>query len=252
MNNALSSLLCGCPPRNGDLAEVLRHFQSTIELLWKQILRVIDLEDDILAILGPMVGRSLLEQAFTALVARIDPWRILVSRQVQLQSSDEIRAVYRSSIRWQGDIMGPKPASEKALWSPETSLDKMSRSLLGDYCDHLLWRKAFAALLDETEPERGGAWMQDLRTLTPARFMARTRTEAGRLFSSLSKGVHSEFVIPQTRLADRDTVLDLLGDVLRIAAELALVSHAIPHLPFSLPREQALEYFETLQELEVF
>jgi len=77
------------------------------------------------------------------------------------------------------------------------------------------------------------------------------RAEAARLYSALSKGVHHEFVVPPATMYDRPTVRGYLGDVTRVIAQLALVSHMIIHSPYRLDDDRSIALFEIVQRLEV-
>lgn len=77
------------------------------------------------------------------------------------------------------------------------------------------------------------------------------RSAASRLYSSLSKGVHHEFVVPPAAQYDRVTVANLISQSLQLASCASMVANQIPHVPFSIPAAEAVVLLENLQELEL-
>jgi hypothetical protein len=96
---------------------------------------------------GPFVGRALLEVGSNLLLSRIDPFRVLSLRQVQLSSGFLLGKRNECAIAWMGDIM-PDDKETKELWAQGTKAKDISRSLLGSYSDHVCWRPAFQSLID--------------------------------------------------------------------------------------------------------
>ena len=74
----LGRLVCGAPAPGSTLAEILEHLRLTLTSISSEIEL---LEDDKGAparygLVGPFLGRSLLEVSFTALLGRLDPFRV--------------------------------------------------------------------------------------------------------------------------------------------------------------------------------
>ncbi len=96
-----------------------------------------------------------------------------------------------------------------------------------------------------------GAWLADLAAFNMDFFISRKRDEIGRLYSSLSKGIHHEFVMPPGVLYDRNTVVNLILSTVRQVAELGLVSHFIAQASSTLSPEEALAAFNRIETVEV-
>ena len=129
-NTCLSKLICGYDfdPKN-EIDVILGHLSNSIEKIIVEIIELPSKEDDKLTLYGPYLGRSLLELSMTALLARLDPFRILVMKGKQVQPRSELDKPHVSAIRWQGDVVGeavPNLWTEKALKNP-------SRAILGPY-----------------------------------------------------------------------------------------------------------------------
>jgi hypothetical protein len=76
-------------------------------------------------------------------------------------------------------------------------------------------------------PSASGLWYDELRSLEASGFIGRTRGTCMRLYPSLSKGVHHEFVISLGVAYTDEQILDYISDVIHILADLSFVSHFI-------------------------
>jgi hypothetical protein len=254
----LSLLTCGRPTvaargsvtgdsGDTDLGKILIHVQASLDYVMDQLSWLASQEPRRISMLGPFLGRSLLELSATALIGRLDPVRLLVVRRIQEQPDYAISIPWKGSIRWQGDVLASKKVT--SLWGEEVEYEKVTKALLGDYYDHLLWRPAVERVLEYGVV--GGVWLAELAAIDAAAFVSRKRDDIGLLYSSLSKGIHHEFVIPPGALYDRATVVDLIQRTVHLVADLALVSHFIGHASFSLSPGQALEAFNRIETFEV-
>ena len=245
---ALRELACGGSVDQCELAESLAHIGATVETFAGQIGWLRQQPDHICTVYGPFLGRSILELVLTGLISRTDPFRVLVLREMQRKSKDDLGVKRKAAIQWQGDVLAKKKPSD--LWSSDLVFEEISRALLSDYLDHVFWRSAFTRMADLPE-HRGGAWLAKYRNTKPEDLLARLRSSVTRLYSSLSKGLHHEFVIPPEALYDRATVFALIQDVLDAASTLALATHMLGHVSFRLDLNRALESYERVQELQV-
>jgi hypothetical protein len=190
-----------------------------------------------------------LELSLTALIGRLDPFRLLVLREMQRRPDYDVGRRSLASIQWDGDVIAAK--KESTLWDPAKAFEKVSRGLLGNYYSAVYWEEAHAKVLDALTESHVGDWFSQLRLTTPEAFGPRMRSEATRAYSALSKGLHHEFVVPTASLYDRSTVLTLVGDALRIAATLAFISHGISECHCSLRISEAARCYQALQDFEV-
>jgi hypothetical protein len=250
MQSNVSLLTCGAidgPPASGsELAEILSYVRETIDLVSKQLGWLSQQDDSQVSILGPFLGRSLLELSTTALLARLDPMRLLVVRQIQTQPNYDPALRWKASLQWQGDVLAPDKS--KDLWTEKLEYEKTSKALLGDPFDHLLWRPAFERM--RSSSPMGGNWMAELASIDTDVFIARKREEVSKLYSSLSKGIHHEFVMRPGALYDRATVVDLVQRTSYTVSTLAVVSHYIAHAPFSLSPDVAVHAFNEQEAME--
>jgi len=244
----LVRLLGGAWPRDSELGTIIDHLATTLNGLVGQSAQLDfkQTSDRRVSILGPYLARGVLEVAFSILVARLDPFRVLVLRQIQRSPDFDIQSRNSCALQWKGDFLDDKVDD---LWKASRKPREMSRALLADYQDHVFWRPAFEALLDKAPDGRGGSWLAELRLIAPDTFTARMRTRAERVYSACSKGVHHEFVIPQSAYYDPAQVLELLTEVLQICSVLAIVINSPGHVPYCLSIDEALSCFERLQEL---
>ena len=91
------------------------------------------------ALFGPFACRSLLEVALTAILGRLDPFRVLVVREMQMRPDYAPEKRSLVSIQWSGDIHAEKKVDD--LWKIDRNIKDMTRALLGDYYEHLFWRR---------------------------------------------------------------------------------------------------------------
>jgi hypothetical protein len=249
MASSLRILTCGGSRDSTDLSQVLSHIGKSLDVFMSHLRKLGEADDATHTFFGPFVGRSLLELSFTALIARLDPFRVLVLREMQRQPDFEVTGRRQASIQWQGDIVA-KDAPKKPLWG-DKKFEDISRALLADYYGNLYWNTALVTLLDQLKPPLHGQWLTELAAMDPTHFADRMKSEAAKNYSALSKGVHHEFLIPPENLYDRATVCSLLSDALRISSHLALASHMILHCPYCLPLDHAVRRYRSIEEIEV-
>lgn len=250
MTSQFGELVCGRSTGGtspSEIAEIMSFIKATIDRVVEELAWLSNEDDKRVSMLGPFLGRSLLELSTTALVGRLDPLRLLVVRQIQSQPAYDPGARWRASMQWQGDVVAAKPV--KDLWTDTVQYDGITKALLGDYYDHLLWQPAHQRLLAASPT--GGSWLADLARIPAESFVPRKRDEITRLYSSLSKGIHHEFVMPPGALYDRTTVVDLVQRAVRVVSDIAVASHFVPHCQFGLPAGDALGVFNSVEIAEV-
>jgi hypothetical protein len=108
------------------------------------------------------------------------------------------------------------------------------------------WIPAFNALLDDFVNEESN-YLNDLKKIEPKGVINSFKTEANKLYSSLSKGIHQEFVVPISLNYDPPTVKELLTETIALVTKMALVSHYIPTIATKLDKRTL---FRHLVELE--
>ena len=247
----LSLLLCGKPSSTAGSSEVdvvLKHVSDSIDTILNELVWLNSQDPARIALFGPFLGRSLQELAALALIGRLDPLRVLLIQQVQAQPSYKVNLAWKSSLRWQGDVLAEKVSD---LWGEKVKYDTITKALLGDYFDHLVWRSALGRVLSHTPTHSGKAWLTQLRREPREAFVDNRRKELSNQYSSLSKGIHHEFVMPPGAQYDKSTVSTLIGGTVHTVATLGLVSHFVSHSIRLIPATDAFQLFDNVEDLEV-
>lgn len=240
----LAVLSCGNYQRHMEFFENLSNNITKIE---NKIIALPNESNENITLLGPFYGRTLLENVATAIIGRIDPFRLLFLRNVQLQDTFGLGSRSNSAIKWSEDIfeqgLSANDRVPHKMWSSEKRFKDIPRGLFGDYYGDIFWKQAYQSLLDETADDQEDFIEGYRRQTAPEGFVIRIRQSASRLYSSLSKGVHSELVIKSEIIYDRTTVLDLISDTLELCGIISLVSHKINTTICQLELNEAINRF---------
>lgn len=249
--SALAKLLCGnLVPDRGGIDEVLSHLSSSIDNVVIELINLESLTSNQISLLAPFLGRSILELGCTALIARLDPFRVLLIREYQKQPNylDSLMdKPNKSSIRWQGDVFADKVTD---IWA-DKSLQNPTRALLGDYYKTLIWSANFDKLQDAIKDVSGDQWIFDLRQKDFERFYNETLKDFSSLYSKLSKGIHHELVIPLSSAFDKETTKLLIQKTVRNIATLGLFVSVVSHALNKLDIQEAIAAYKEIQEIGV-
>lgn len=246
----IAVLACGKHERHPIVGETLKNIANNITLMENRILNLPIESNEIISLHGPFYGRALLESTCTAIIGRVDPFRLLVIKHVQQHQDFGIESRSNCAIQWNGDIFekGLADTEIAKMWKSDRKFSDIGRGLFGDYYGKVFWEHAYQSLIDVTSSEIGDDVLVDYRASTePEDFIKRIRSNSSRLYSSLSKGIHSELVIKSDIIYDRVTVLELLGDTMKICGILGMVSHMIDSCLGQLYLHQALELYRTVK-----
>jgi hypothetical protein len=214
----------------------------------EELMRLESLSPNQISLFAPFLGRSILELGCTAIIARLDPFRVLVLRKYQQQPTYQINKPNKSSIRWQGDILADAvndPWSDKSLQNP-------TRALLGDYYKILIWEDNFDKLLDAIVNVSGDRWIADLKRKNFRQFYNETLNEFSNVYSALSKGIHHEFIIPLSSTFDLETIRLLIEKTIRNVATLGLFISVVDHTFNKLDVSMAISIYKKIQEMGIF
>jgi hypothetical protein len=202
-----------------------------------------------LTILGPYYARNLLETTCSALLGRIDPFRLIYVQKVQSLDGFNIGSKAKGAISWAGDIFEKNDINLSNLWDPEREFSKVGRGLFGNHYGEIFWNPAFRTLIDDP------SYLSDIsleyyRTGidSPDKFTLFIRQESSKLYSSLSKGIHSELVIKPDIIYDDTTVIELLNDTFQLCSILGIVSHYIDFSICRLPTDSAFHNYKEIFE----
>lgn len=192
----LTNIVCGTADLSGTLREVHSHLTDSLDRLFLKGVALKTAGDaNDLALFGPFVARATLEVALTAIMARFDAFRVLAIRKAQASSNYDLTSRNPLAFNWKNDVQGEEKPKD---WEQRPSTKELQRALLCRHFNDIFWQEAFTFMLDAVPFNRGAVWMATLKKLSPEIFTVRLRSDADRLYSELSKGVHHEFVIPMT------------------------------------------------------
>lgn len=241
----LTLLLCGRHSSYGEISDILLQLGMRIDDFAHRCYDFISGNNDRdMSVYGPYCGRTILETAFTIFIGRIDPYRLLLIKRYQENPNYDISVRHKISIQWFGDIV----PSEKAPSWENISNKNIVRALLTDeYIGKIYLKSAFENLLDDNEDEDESEWIKELRNIQPDNVCPYIRIEADRIYSSLSKGIHQEFVIPITAKYDNYTVKDLLQKTIALVSKFASITHYIPTAIGNIDKN---ELIDCLKEIE--
>ena len=103
--NSFVRLVCGTDfDANKELDKILLHLEASLKKVTKELVEVQALSDEKLGLYGPYLGRAILELSMTALIARIDPFKILLMKGKQEQPTTIAMLQTRSILRQKASL----------------------------------------------------------------------------------------------------------------------------------------------------
>lgn len=243
-SSCFTELLCGSADIRTPLGKVIHYVADSGGRAFSNLLALYHDAGDSLEVYGAYQSRLVLEVAATAVIGRLDPFRLLVLAEVQKAPSHEIGKPNSSSIRWQGDVFG----DGKVDWNQDRKLESFSRALLGDCWERFAWQHALETFIDNSAVVREKTeWMAKICGYEPHQLVPVMRTHLARLYSSLSKGIHLEFVSPPQDKFDEQTLSVAIEDVIFWSVTMLTLSNFVDHAAYKLPSEKT---FTLLTEAE--
>lgn len=246
-NEALATLVCGNYTQHESIKSLYDVLSHNISNMGDRLKRLLEDDDDDLTVLGPYYARNLLETTCSALLGRIDPFRLIYVQKVQSLDGFKIGSKSKAAISWAGDILEKNDINIEELWKPDRDFSKVGRGLFGNHYGEIYWNPAFKSLIDdEAHSEEPSLSYFKTSIDSPDKFVFFLRQESSKLFSSLSKGIHSELVIKPEIIYDKPTVIDLINDTFQLCSILGIVSHRID---FSISCINPIEAFVWYKEI---
>lgn len=210
----------------------------------------------------PIALRSLMETATIALLARVDPLRVIHSSKSQ-DSADYIKSRQQASaLKWKNDIIGEENTnhsetgndskSQKNPWDPNVNPQKIPRALLSEQSCEALWIPAFnnsTKWLSSSKSEVSSEWKNELLKLNPEDFKKQTTGTGNKIYSELSKGIHPEFFVRREVKFDESTLATALENSIKWVTTLALISHFASGIRIDLSREDAFNKFIEVERI---
>jgi hypothetical protein len=187
----------------------------------------------------PFFLRKFLELSTTSLLVRIDPMRVIAARKNQSSSSYEEGKLNSSSITWRGDIIAKSAANKEDIWST-TCLEKgIERSLLGWHIGSSAIEPGLKALADAKYLD--SHWFNEFTGVDkPFEWI---KSELIRLYSTLSKGVHAEYLLDEVVLFDAPSIAQHTNDTYKFICILSAATHFSPLFFRPLEKSEVLEIF---------
>jgi len=246
--NSFVRLICGTNfDDSNELDKILQHLSTSLQKITQELVELQTLSDDKFGLYGPYLGRAILELSMTALIARIDPFKILLMKRKQEQPNYDLGKPNSSAVRWQGDVT-EKPISN--LWD-EKSLKDPSRAIFGDYQIELVLTRSAELVIDEGSEEIMGGWYTIISGVVPTSVIPLIHSKINNAYSSLSKGIHHELLVPPQSLLDRDTVKSLLNDTFFVVASMSLLISQVPYSYKKSNLEDSFADYKKSKELEL-
>lgn len=240
--------LCGCAPTKTRIGSVQEILGKDIVRYGSAVSRMMDPEADLEAVslYGCFAARKLLEAGCISVLGRLDPSRLLILREYQIKGRYALDERHAASIDWKADVISEKSAT----WVQAVAPDKFVRALLGGHLAEVTWVHAIENLatlsdlipdlstsmwindlVDQYETRRaqktGSEQKQDTGTASQAELgiLATFRSLAQKSFSTLSKGVHLEFVVDQDAVLDVVTIRQSMAQAVKVLTQIAFASH---------------------------
>ena len=162
MSHNFEILICGETTSNMfDYGEIITNLSNKISKVTELIVSY-DWSNGKANIDIPFYGRNILESSLTAILGRIDPYRLIVVYKVQSDPSYDLGKRAQSAVEWTGDILA-KDSPRNSLWQFDKKKESFDRALLGNYIGEIIWKPAFRALVDYLEDkEYDSVWLTEI------------------------------------------------------------------------------------------
>lgn len=242
VQHSLTDLVCGIPVVDSpyidkDYVGLVNRLRADLTELHPYIQASIDPSASIPAsAVFPFLARKFLELSLTALLTRIDPLRVIAARKNQLDASFEPGRQNFSSVAWSGDLLPNEKAPNSPIWDSINLKKGVERSFLGWHISAVAISDGLRWLSDEEDPQ--SLWLRELSAQENQLEWIRGRL--GRLYSTLSKGVHAEYLLDDGTAFDQASVQQHMHDCYMLVLLLAAATHRSPLFLRSIPHEQAL------------
>lgn len=243
-----ASLLCGVTNDSlYELKSIIENLRGKLILYTNKIIEY-NWEEDSVDVEVCFYARNILETSLTVLLGRIDPFRIITVYNVQSSPSYDLGKRSKSAIEWTGDIVATKRGEN--LWDFEKTKENFDRAVLSNHQGEIVWKKGFTALADYVE-ENGisSAWLEEILAIDEQSNFEKCKRLSSELFSSFSKGVHSESVVDISLMYDSVTMKTLIKDLYKLCSTLGLVSQFIGYMIPNISVEDAITDFCEVEEV---
>lgn len=236
-------LICGQPDQDWIAKDTFDHFSSLLDEFVEKISSFrADMGSRDAQLFSAFCARIVLENSASIISGRLDPFRMMASRGFQGSEDFDYGTRFKAGYQWTGDII-PKAVINDP-WNQKIEGSQIERSLLNPYWEELFWKPGYTAALNYIEAS-GKDKSPLIEAIEPRNFVPRMRSELARLHSTLSKGVHWDYLAPAA-VMDASTLDVTLESVISHVALLAFVSHFIPTSYARVPATDAYEIYRGL------
>ena len=254
--SALAELCTGRLPSSDavgtDHTAALRMLKSAIDVTYSDLKRAISKLDRPAACrTGAMLGRRLVEQCTLALVGRLDPIRLVTAFKGPSAADFRLGERNESSFSWTKDVL-PDYSFAMGPWSQASLKKGTVRGLLDGHLATFLFEASHGRAVDSlveryAHESEVSTWAMEIQRFEGGlSLLSQLRTRASSAYSSLSKGVHFEFLGPtNTELSTRDLATSLDSALFAISTA-ALYSHLSGISVNALSRDAAVRRFAAI------
>lgn len=236
-------LICGQPDQNWIAKDTFDHFTILLdEFVEKLRMFKADINSRDAQLFSAFCARIVLENSASIINGRLDPFRMMASRGFQGNDNFDYGSRFKAGYQWTGDIIPTKAITDP--WNQKIEGSQIERALLNPYWEELFWRPAYTAALSYIE-QSGLEKSPLIETIEPSSFVPRMKSELARLHSTLSKGVHWDYLAPAA-VMDAPTLEVALDAVISHVALLGFTSHFIPTSYARVAPERAYEIYRGL------
>jgi len=242
----LAKLICGDDNNLGKLSDILIHLQKQITFYSSKSIESFTQQDEkVITNIVPYYARVILELSLTALIGRIDPFRLLIVEKIQSGPGYEVGKKIESAILWSGDIISEKKPESLDY---KFKLAEINRAVLAGHIATVFWEPAFESASDSLcNDSYQSEWITTLLQISSSRGVCTYfRDPLQTLYSTLSKGVHQEFLMASPT-QDVATVKENLVKVFKYLSQLGLLSHFVPAIHAKIDQGNAIELVKEVE-----
>lgn len=245
------NLICGCEVEHAshtdaDYIGLFKRLRKDVEALHAQIASIIGNQQQIPpSAVFPFLCRKFLEVSLTSMLARIDPMRVLAARKHQQRENYDQGKSNASSISWTGDILPIEKPPINDIWDVSNLKKGTERSLLGWHIGDVALNPGLRWIVDNsTEPSD---WITKLSN--PDNPFAWIKGTLAQIYSTLSKGVHAEYLLDDEIAFDDASIKQLAHDSYMLICLLSAATHATPFFARPLQSEQAMQHLLAIENI---
>ncbi|WP_409268701.1 hypothetical protein [Massilia sp. BHUDP2] len=176
---------------------------------------------------APTCARVVFEQSLAILLGRLDPIRFVALIRGAESSDFSLGQRNNSSFNWTKDVLPDVKPPNSGWWSQD-SLKQIHRTLLHGQMADYLFESTHALLIPDltdwtTDYATLPNWITELLTIEAGdRVLGRLRKHATEAYSSLSKGIHFEFLKGSSTSLTKETVESSISDCITVIGTCAL------------------------------